>query len=126
MNMNKLSNLIVIVIMAFGFFACEPVEDMFDETLLIGKWQSVNDSKTEFYRYDINGRGATWDTADDVTEAEGQVFTWKLVNADLTHIHIMEIGGSGVPKNYTVTVLSATSLIYHDEFNKTFSYTKVK
>ena len=126
MNMNKLSNLIVIVIMAFGFFACEPVEDMFDETLLIGKWQSVNDSKTEFYRYDINGGGATWDTADDVTEAEGQVFTWKLVNADLTHIHIMEIGGSGVPKNYTVTVLSATNLIYNDEFNKTFSYTKVK
>ncbi len=120
--MNKLTNLIVVVIMAFGFFACNPIEDMFDETLLIGKWNSG----TEFYRYDINGKGATWDTKDDVQEADGQKFTWTLVNADLTHIHIMEIGGSGVPKTYTVTELTATSLKYKDGFNKTFSYTKVK
>lgn len=120
--MNKLSNLIVVVIMAFGFFACNPVEDMFDETLLIGKWSSG----TEFYRYDVNGKGATWDTSDDVTEAEAQAFTWTLSNAELTHIHIMVTGGSGVPKIYTVTELTATSLKYKDSFNKSYSYTKVK
>ncbi|MBK9389304.1 MAG: hypothetical protein IPN68_03600 [Bacteroidetes bacterium] len=101
--------------------SCEPEADVsFDQSLLIGKWKSG----TLYYKYLSGGTGGTWDTADDVTEAEAQAFTWTLVKSDLTHVHIMEIGGS-VPKVYTVTELTATSLKYHDDFGVNFSFTKV-
>ena len=95
-------------------------EESFDESLLIGKWQSG----TLFYKYLADGTGGTWDTSDDVTEAEAQAFTWTLVKSELTHIHVLEIGGS-VPKVYTVTELTATSLKYKDDFGVNFSFTKV-
>jgi hypothetical protein len=99
--------------------SCTKLETTFDQTLLTGKWQSG----TLFYKYLADGNGSTWDTADDVTEAEAQPFTWTLVNDLMTHIHILEMGGS-VPKIYTVTELTETSLKYHDAFGKTFSFTK--
>jgi hypothetical protein len=108
--------------MAVSYLAisCEPVEESFDEALLTGKWQSG----TLYYKYLANGTGATWDTADDVTEAEAQAFTWTLVKSELTHIHVLE-GGGFVPKLYTVTELTSTSLKYHDDFGVNFSFTKV-
>lgn len=102
------------------FNSCEEEEASFQKSFLIGKWQSG----TVFYKYASNYSGATWDTSDDVTEAEAQTFTWSLVQAELTHIHIMEVGGN-VPKVYTVTELTATSLKYKDNFGKTFSFTKL-
>lgn len=113
--------LVAFMSLSFLFTSCEKEED-FDETFLPGKWQLVGG--TEIYKYLSNGTGAFWDPADDVTEAEGQAFTWTLVKSDLTHIHIMEIGGN-VPKFYTVTELTATTLKYHDSFNVNFSYTKI-
>jgi hypothetical protein len=108
--------------MAIAFLAvsCEPAEETFDEALLIGKWQSG----TEFYKYLADGTGGTWDTGDNVTEAEAQTFTWTLVKSELTQIHILEIGGS-VTKIYTVTELTETSLKYKDDFGATYSFTKV-
>lgn len=101
--------------------SCDPlVEQSFDETLLYGKWQS----NTLFYKYLADGSGATWDTADDVTEAEAQNFTWTLVESELTHIHVLEMGGS-VPKVYTVTELTDSTLVYEDDFGKNFSFDKV-
>jgi hypothetical protein len=99
---------------------------MFDQSLLIGKWVSTVAPGTEYYRYDIGGTGVTWDTSDNVTEAEGQPYTWTLVNADLTLIHIMVTGGNGVPKIYTVTELTSSTLKYKDNFNIAYSYSKVK
>jgi len=108
--------------MAVVFLAvsCEPEEKSFDEALLIGKWRSG----TLYYKYLADGSGGTWDTADDVTEEEAQAFTWTLIKSELTHIHILEMGGT-VPKVYTVTELTATSLKYHDAFGVNFSFTKV-
>lgn len=111
------------VIMGAMMISCAPGDgsDYFDETFLYGKWQSGS----EFYRYDVGGSGVTWDIADDVTEEEGQEFTWTLTGDELKHIHIMVMGGS-VPKVYTVTTLTASTLRYHDDFGKTFSFTKVQ
>ena len=77
-----------------------------------------------FYKYSASGTGGTWDTADNVTEAEAQPFTWTLDKDILTQIHILQIGGS-VPKIYTVTELTSTSLKYHDSFGVNSSFTKV-
>lgn len=100
--------------------SCEPEAESFDETLLTGKWQSG----TLFYKYAADGTGHTWDTSDDVTEDEAQNFTWTLVESELTHIHILEMGGT-VPKMYTVTELTSSTLKYHDDFGVNFSFTKV-
>lgn len=99
--------------------SCEDEVTGFQESLLIGKWVSG----TIHYKYQANYTGTTWDTSDDVTEAEGQKFTWSLIESELTHIHILEVGGN-VPKVYTVTELTATSLKYKDDFGKTYSFKK--
>jgi hypothetical protein len=117
--------LMVIVLSAVTFTACSP-DSEFEETLLIGKWKSNISPTTEYYRYDAMGTGVTWDTGEDVTEAEGQAFTWMLDQDDLTQIHIIEVGnGNSVTKKYTVTELTATTLKYKDS-SKNYSFTKVK
>src|SRR5512133_2568504 len=112
--------LTMVTVITLFAVSCTEEPTTFDQTLLTGKWQSG----TLFYKYLANGTGGTWDTADDVTEAEAQAFTWTLVEDLLTHIHILEVGGS-VPKIYTVTELTSTSLKYKDDFGVTFSFTKV-
>lgn len=110
------------MLMAVTLFvvSCTKEDVTYDQSLLTGKWKSG----TLFYKYAAAGTGATWDTADNVTEAEAQTFTWTLESDILTHIHILQVGGS-VPKIYTVTELTATSLKYHDDFAVSYSFTKV-
>ncbi len=89
----------------FVFTSCEKDEDVsFDKSLLTGKWVQG----TVHYKYLANGTGGTWDTADDVTEAEAQSFTWTLDGDQLTHIHAITKRNSlgivvrrNVPKVYT-------------------------
>lgn len=98
--------------------SCEKENTNFETSLIIGKWKSG----TLFERYDFDSTGATWDTADDVTEAEAQPFTWTIEIDQLEQIHIIENGGK-VPKVYTITTLSESTLVYEDDFGsiKTFS-----
>lgn len=91
--------------------------EKFDKTLLSGKWVSG----TLYEYYNPAGTGYTWDILDDVTEEEAQPFTWTLENATLTQIHQMEMGGN-VPKTYTVTKLNATTLEYHDDYGKYYTF----
>ena len=68
--MNKLTwFLSALIIAAVSFTSCEMIEEAdYDESLLLGKWRNG----TLHYRYDTGGNGVSWDTKDDVTEAEGQ------------------------------------------------------
>lgn len=105
------------------FSSCAPEEQPLDESLLIGKWQSG----TLYEKYEANHTGTTWNTAEDVTEAEAQKFTWTLEKNILTQIHIMEMTGQGtVPKVYTVITLNATTLKYEDDFGNQKTFTKVQ
>ena len=108
---------------AILFNSCSKDEDTkgFDETLLYGKWETG----TLYYKYLSNHNGSTWDTGDDITEDEAQPFTWTLIKSELRQIHIMEMGGN-VPKTYTVTKLTATTLEYKDIVDgRSYSFTKV-
>jgi hypothetical protein len=120
MMKKTLQYLIMLAVVTLFAVSCTEEDTTYDQTLLTGKWKSG----TLFYKYLADGTGGTWDTADDVTEAEAQAFTWTLVNDLMTHIHVLEMGGN-VPKIYTVTELTATSLKYEDDFGVTFSFTKV-
>lgn len=113
-----LSGILSLVLVMLFLNSCEEIEVSFDQTLIIGKWQSG----TLFERYDSDNSGATWDTADDVTEAEAQEFTWTIETDQLEQIHIIENGGV-VPKVYTLITLTETTLEYTDDYgvSKTFS-----
>ena len=115
---------LITLALALVFTSCEPEDLVFDEGLLIGKWQSQSDDKTEYYRYDADYKGVRWDTSDDMTEAEGLAFEWTLVTDDLSHYHIMTMGGNKVPKFYKVTQLTATTLKYKDDFDKESHFIK--
>ena len=131
--MKQLTNyFLAFILVAFGFSACMPIEDMYDETFLIGKWEreyydaDYDKNIKEYYHYYSNYEGATWVPAEDVKESEAQTFTWEFINSELTHIHIMESGGAGIPKIYTVTKLTETTLSYKDSFGKSYTFTKVE
>ena len=119
-------------ILQFGLFVCCIAilmsscdlfnrKEKFDKTLLNGCWVSG----TLYEYYNADGTGHTWDILDDVTEEEAQPFTWTLEKRTLTQIHQMEMGGN-VPKIYTVTKLNATTLEYHDDYGKYYTFTKEK
>lgn len=115
--------IIAVTAIIVSMSSCSPDTDVeFDRTLLIGKWQETNTLNFEVYGKD--GSGYTWDEADDVTEAEAQHFTWGLNGDVLTQVHTMEMGGN-VPKTYTVTKLTATELIYEDNYGKVHSFDKI-
>jgi hypothetical protein len=113
--------LILLSLALTALFSNSCIEDEinpnFDESLIIGKWKSG----TLYERYNANKSGATWDTADDVTEAEAQTFTWTIVQDQLEQIHIIENGGK-VPKVYTITELTASSLRYMDAYGNAKSF----
>lgn len=116
----KLLTALSISLVALFFTSCTKEDNIeFDQSLLIGKWKSG----TVYERYDSDNSGATWDTSDDVTEEEAQVFTWTLVKDQLEQIHIIQNGGN-VPKTYVVTTLTASTLKYEDSVTgveKTFN-----
>ncbi len=122
----KFMKRLILILLSFATIALlstsctqDETSPSFDESLIIGKWKSG----TLFERYDSDNTGATWDTSDDVTEEEGQQFTWTITGDQLEQIHIIENGGS-VPKVYTITELTALSLIYKDDYGVTKSFTK--
>ena len=102
--------------------SCQQEHVSFNPELLVGKWVAG----TEYYRYDAGGTGVTWDTSDDVNEDEAQPFTWEYEDETnrLTLVHQMEMGGV-VPKSYTVTALTDSTLSYKDIYGHTYTYTHV-
>lgn len=115
-----------VALMTFALAAlvgCTPELDVVPEFSvddIYGKWRSGS----EYYRYDSDFYGVTWNTADDVTEAEGKPFKWEIVGVDMTHIHIMEMEAS-VPKTYVIDELTPSVLRYHDAYGKDYQFYKV-
>ena len=104
------------------YIEAEVYEDqVYDTELFVGLWQSG----TVFYRYNKDGTGGTWDTADDVTEAEASKFTWEVNRNRLIHFHEMEIGGI-IPKAHTIKNIDLGNLEYEDDFGTKYAFVKVE
>ena len=110
-------------------------EPTFVENDLLGLWQETG---TEAYvrftsEKDDTGEykyGREWDESEDIFESDllpygNGWFKYKLVQSDLTEIHLMDNGGAEVPKVYVVTKLTDTELQYKDNFGTTHSFDKV-
>ena len=87
----------------------------FDGDLIVGKWVT---NGTEYWRYDSDGNGVTWDEADDVHEDEAQPFSWEFEEktSRLTQIHHMEMGGE-VVRTFTITKLNETTMSYKNNLS---------
>ena len=132
----KMKKLFIVLgaIVLLGFSACGGLsgDKEFDETLLYGKWQEGTVYEryfdTPFERVLATGdtvrvNGITWDTSDDISEDEAQVFNWTLKGSTLTHEHIGIF--ESVPKVYTINSLTSNELTYSDSYGNTYYYLKV-
>lgn len=97
-------------------------DEVYDTDMIIGLWQTG----TVFYRYNEDFTGVTWDTADDVTEAEGSKFTWEVNKKRIIHYHKMEISDAIIPKAYTITNLDLSSFEYKDDYKVEHIFTKIE
>ena len=110
-------------------------EPTFVENDLLGLWQEKG---TEAYvrftsEQDETGEykfGREWNESEDIFESDllpygNGWFKYKLVQSDLTEIHLMDNGGAEVPKVYVVTKLTAGDLEYKDNFGTTHIFEKV-
>lgn len=133
--MKKLFHIFFSLVFVLGFFACNkiPHEVNYDALLLYGKWQEGSvyeryyDSRIERILPTgdtVQANGTTWDEGEDVTEDEAQLFNWTLSGATLTHEHIGTF--VTVPKLYTITQLTSSSLIYKDDYGVTHHFSKVE
>lgn len=110
-------------------------EPSFVEADLLGLWQEEGTEayvrftseadETGEYKY-----GREWNEDEDVYEDDLQQygngwFKYKLVNSDLTEIHLMDNGGANIPKVYFVVKLTAGELEYRDEYKNTHRFEKV-
>ncbi len=113
----------IIGVLSLTVTSCTNENPVFDGTLIVGKWVSG----TEYYHYYSNGTGVTWDTSDDVSEEEGQPYTWDFDSEtnNLVLVHQMEMGGQ-IPKTYTVTNLTESLFEYKDRYGQVFSFSRVK
>ncbi len=112
----------MLVLMFIGT-SCET--EVYSPVDMVGVWEN-DDNAGEYWRYRGDGTGCTWDTGEDVSESEAQEFTWTLVVKTLTQIHIIEISNTQIPKVYTVTELTSSSLVYEDMFGKSYYFSRVE
>ena len=126
----------------------------FKESDLIGRWQAPSESDLNpegNFQYcvflaekDSAGTfryGYMWDMGDhaDWEEELGSYeqfllteeyhgngwFKWKLSSSNLMEYHFMSEGWAEVPKSYTLTMLTQTTLTYQDNFKKSHSWTRM-
>ena len=117
------TKLIIALLISLTLAACKKEVPKPTPNQLVGKWISG----TEYYKYNADFTGKTWDTKDDVTEDEGKKFTWNLSDFTLTQNHIIDISDSiTILKSYTITELTGTKLSYKDAFEKKYSFTKAE
>lgn len=128
----------IIAIIAIAMTSCftpNPPEGAFAEADLLGLWQEEN--KEAFVRFtnesDDFGEykyGREWDESEDIFESDLKPygngwFKYKLIQSDLTEIHLMDNGGAEIPKVYVVTKLTDTELHYQDDFGKITRFVKI-
>ena len=97
-------------------------DQVYDTDLIIGLWQSG----TLFYRFNEDGTGATWNSADDVTELEGSKFTWEVSKSRFIHYHQMEVNDAIIPKAYDIIKLDLMNMEIEDDYNVKTAFIKVE
>ena len=125
----------VVAIVAMMMTSCQMEKPSFQEADLLGLWKE--NGQEAFVRFtteaDPTGEykyGREWNEGEGVFESDLKPygngwFKYKLVQTDLTEIHLMDNGGADIPKVYTVITLTDEVLVYEDEFKRSHRLNKV-
>lgn len=134
----KLILSIVLAMVAIAMTSCfgpNSEEPTFKPADLLGLWQE--EGTEAFVRFtdevDESGEysyGRQWDEGEDILESDLKPygngwFKYKLVQSDLTEIHLMDNGGADIPKVYVIVKLTDTELQYKDEFGAITKFEKI-
>ena len=126
-----------LIVVAIAMTSCFNIDNTpsFAERDLLGLWQE--DGTETFVRFtnekDDTGEykyGREWDESEDIFESDllpygNGWFKYKLVQSDLTEIHLMDNGSAIAPKIYQVVKLNAAELQYKDAQGTTYHFSKV-
>ena len=136
--MTRYFRLVLMALVSIAFIGCEMFDkktESFSQSDLHGLWLEEG---TQHYVRFLSEKadtatfewGKEWDVAQKVTEDKlvyhgNGWFKWKLVEAELKELHLMDNDGAPIPKIYTVTKLTSSELVYKDNVNREHSFSKV-
>ena len=124
--MKKRTALLVLSLVALLAASCGGQEEALNVSAdqLLGKWQRTNSQ--EYWRYITDSTGVTWDESEDVSEEESNLtFRWEVNGARLMHVFTGEMANQAVPKVYTITEISSTSMKWKDDYSMEYQFNKV-
>lgn len=116
----------VLLSAALCFASCEkPREEELrvSDVQLVATWQLFGSE--EYWRFDIDHTGETWDESEDVREGEGTRLTWSLSGHTLS-VQLRGTMGQVVPYDYTITTINDARLTWVDAYGNSRTLTKVK
>ena len=117
--------------------SCQKQSVSFSKTDLYGTWQETG---TEAFVCFLNAEqdtidgeylfGYEWDEGEDVKPEDLKYhgngwFKWKLVEAELNELHLMDNEGAPIPKIYTISKLTSSEMVYQDNVKREHSFNKV-
>lgn len=115
------SNICLLLVVCM-FSSCTTNNDNLDEALLIGKWQLG----TLYETYSSDHTYTTWDTADDVTEAEARKGEWTLEKKPLLGQFYIIIRMADEKVYHRILFLKKETFMYKDSSDKYIkNFTKV-
>ncbi|MCQ2273658.1 MAG: DUF5640 domain-containing protein [Bacteroidales bacterium] len=125
--MNKKSIIIISLLLLVSllvFCGCEPdkISLTVSETALVGTWHS-SDAPKEYWRFDANHTGETWDESEDVQEGEGTKFNWSTQD-DQLRLDLYGEMGQHVYYDYTIEAQTQTSFTWKDLYGNSRTFTK--
>ncbi len=117
--------LLLTVGMALATGCTEKTELVINPSDLHGKWQAT-DNRTEFWRYNSDGTGITWDESDDVYETDTVGVLHFMWSTNMSHLELDYYGemGQHAYENYTVTRLTPDSLVWKDLYGDYRTFVK--
>ncbi|MBR1798453.1 MAG: lipocalin family protein [Bacteroidales bacterium] len=118
---------LIAICMVCMFVSCKPEETHINVSTnqLVGLWKKS--STNEYWRYNSDGTGATWDADDDISEVETNFsFKWSLDEDVVTHVFTGRMNNQYVPKSYTITAIDSKTMKWRDlDYDYTYILQKV-
>lgn len=123
---NEKLKIVLAVLAALTLAACHDDNTHINVTpeQLYGCW--LKNGTQEYWRYNADGRGLTWDEADDVHEGEpgSRYYSWEVSGDRLTHVIEGDEIGVPITRIYTIQAIDSTTMRREEEIG-TYTYTKV-
>lgn len=117
-------SLLLALVVSLVAVSCQPEEitGTVSESALFGTWYAT-DNPQEYWRFDFDHTGETWDESEDVQEGEGSKFDWSTKD-DQLRLDIHGQMGQHVYYDYTITKQSSSAFTWEDLYGNSRTFYK--